>query len=98
MLVKTYEEHNFLNLVVSDQGPGLSEQALKPLTDPQPMEETNIKNASDLSLTIVRKYTEAMGGTISCDTEPGKGASFNLKFKDFTPPASDGKFWGIFKT
>lgn len=98
VLVKTQEESDTLNIIVSDQGPGMSEQAKKPLTNPEPMDEVNIKSASDLSLTIVRKFTEAMGGTISCDSQPGKGADFILKFKDYQKPSSDGKFWGLFKS
>ncbi len=98
VLVKTQEIDEFLSIKVSDQGPGLSTEALKPLTNSEPMEEVHIKNASDLSLTIVRKFTEYMGGTISCDTEPGKGACFILKFKDYQKPSSDGKFWDFFKS
>ena len=98
VLVKTQEEGETLNIIVSDQGPGMSQQAQKPLTSPEIMEEIHIKNASDLSLTIVRKFTEAMGGTISCKSEPGKGTDFILKFKDYQRPASDGKFWGFFKS
>lgn len=98
VLVKTQENESSLNIIVSDQGPGLTAEALKPLTNPEMMEEIHIKNASDLSLTIVRKFTESMGGTISCDTEPGKGARFILKFKDYQKLTSDSKFWGIFKS
>ena len=98
VLIKTQEQGEVLNIMVSDQGPGLSEQALKPITNPEVMDEVHIKNASDLSLTIVRKFTESMGGAITCDTEPGKGANFILKFKDFQKPNTDGKFWGIFKS
>lgn len=98
VLVKTQEIDEFLSIKVSDQGPGLSTEALKPLTNSEPMEEVHIKNASDLSLTIVRKFTEYMGGTISCDTEPGKGACFILKFKDYQKPSSDSKFWDFFKS
>jgi signal transduction histidine kinase len=98
VLVKTQEQADTLNIIVSDQGPGMSEQAKKPLTNPEPMDEVNIKSASDLSLTIVRRFTEAMGGTISCDSQPGKGADFILKFKDYQKPSSDGKFWGLFKS
>jgi signal transduction histidine kinase len=96
--VKTQEVGDKLNILVSDQGPGLSEVALRPLTNPEIMEEVHIKNASDLSLTIVRKFTESMGGRITCDTAPGKGASFTLEFKEFQKPSSDGKFWDIFKS
>ncbi len=98
VLVRTEEKEDILNIIVSDQGPGMSEQAKKPLTDPEIMDEVNIKNASDLSLTIVRKFTEAMGGTIECQSEPGKGADFILKFKEYQKPEGDGKFWGIFKS
>jgi signal transduction histidine kinase len=98
VMVKTQEEDDALNIIVSDQGPGMSAQAQKPLTSPEIMDEVHIKNASDLSLTIVRKFTEAMGGTISCKSKPGKGADFILKFKHYQKPASDGKFWDLFKS
>ncbi len=98
VLVKSQEEDGELSIVVSDQGPGLTEQAKKPITSPELLDEVHIKNASDLSLTIVRKFTEAMGGTISCESEPGKGAIFTLRFKDYQKPASDNKFWGMFKS
>jgi signal transduction histidine kinase len=98
VLVKTQEDADTLNIIVSDQGPGMSELAKRPLTNPELLDEVNIKSASDLSLTIVRKFTEAMGGTISCNSQPGKGADFILKFKDYQKPTSDGKFWGLFKS
>ena len=96
--LRTQEQGEVLNIIVSDQGPGLTDQAKKPITSPEIMDEVNIKSASDLSLTIVRKFTEAMGGTIDCESEPGKGASFILKFKEFEKPESDGNFWGMFKS
>jgi|GEM_PF-2306102 len=98
VLVKTQEEGEVLNIIVSDQGPGMSAQAQKPLTSLEIMDEVHIKNASDLSLTIVRKFTEAMGGTITCKSKPGKGADFILKFRNYQRPAADSKFWGFFKT
>jgi signal transduction histidine kinase len=96
--VKSKEKENELNIMISDQGPGLTEQAKRPITNPEILEEIHIKNASDLSLTIVRKFTEAMGGSISCESEPGKGACFTLRFKEYKRPATDGKFWGMFKS
>jgi signal transduction histidine kinase len=98
VLVKSKEKENELNIMISDQGPGLTEQAKRPITNPEILEEIHIKNASDLSLTIVRKFTEAMGGSISCESEPGKGACFTLRFKEYKRPATDGKFWGMFKS
>lgn len=98
VLMKTQEAGDSLTIIVSDQGPGMSEQAKKPLTNPEIMDEVHIKSPSDLSLTIVRKFTEAMGGTISCKSKPGKGADFILKFKNYQKPAADGKFWDIFKS
>ncbi|GJM27682.1 MAG: hypothetical protein DHS20C17_03170 [Cyclobacteriaceae bacterium] len=98
VLVKSYEDGDVLHIAVSDQGPGLTEQAKKPITNPEILDEVHIKNASDLSLTIIRKFTEAMGGEIGCESEPGKGACFTLKFKNYQKPVSDGKFWGMFKT
>jgi signal transduction histidine kinase len=36
-----------------------------------------------LGLSIVKKYVEAMNGEITCESEPGKGATFILTFKQY---------------
>jgi signal transduction histidine kinase len=38
-----------------------------------------------LGLTIVKKYTELMGGTITLNSEPGFGTTFILKFPSGSP-------------
>ncbi len=96
--VSSFEEEEKLAIAISDNGPGLSKEALKPLTEPTSDEEVTVKNPSDLSLTIVRQYTESMGGSVSCQSQPGQGATFTLTFKNYRKQVSDKGFWDIFKS
>jgi len=95
--VHAYEESDHILISVSDQGPGLTAEALKPLTEPMSEDEIKVVNPSDLSLSIVRKLTESMGGTVTCDSQPGKGAKFVLRFDQFRRRPTEKGFWDIFK-
>ena len=97
VVVQVQEEQEKICLTVSDQGPGLSAEALKPLTEPLSEDEVNVVNPSDLSLSIVRKLTESMNGTVSCESQPGKGAKFILRFGAFRKRPTEKGFWDIFK-
>ncbi len=98
VVVQTYEEDPYLCISIKDQGPGLSEAALRPLLEPLDEQEDTVKNPSDISLSIVRRYTESMGGKVQCDSQPGHGATFILKFKDYQKESSQKGFWDLFKT
>ena len=95
--VHSFQEQEHLKIAVSDQGPGLSAEALKPLTEPMAEDEVKLVNPSDLSLSIVRKLTESMGGQVKCQSQPGKGARFVLTFSEFRKRPSEKGFWDIFK-
>ncbi len=97
VMVQVHEEGQQICLTVSDQGPGLSAEALKPLTDPPTEDEFKVVNPSDLSLSIVRKLTESMQGTVKCESQPGKGAKFTLRFGNFRKRPVEKGFWDIFK-
>jgi signal transduction histidine kinase len=75
-------EANYL-ISVKDEGPGLSEEDKKKLfgkyqkLSAQP---TAGEKSTGLGLSIAKKYVEAMGGKIWCESELGKGATFLLEF------------------
>jgi signal transduction histidine kinase len=69
-------------LSVSDTGPGIPPEDL-----PRAFERFHLHNHSDraspdgsgLGLAIVRELTEAMGGTVTVRSDPGRGAQFSVK-------------------
>ena len=63
---------------ISDEGPGISEKALKTLFDnPKQHDRQTDKNG----LSISKKYVEAMGGEINCTSRPGAGTTFSVAFE-----------------
>ena len=70
-------------VVVSDEGPGLSAEDI-----PHAFERFYLRNrqksdrkvGTGLGLAIVRELVERMGGTVSVESEPGRGARFTILF------------------
>lgn len=74
---------NKVRIGIKDQGPGLTESDQKLLFrkfQRLSNRPTNGEASIGLGLSIVKKYTEAMGGKVWCESEPGMGAAFNLEF------------------
>jgi signal transduction histidine kinase/DNA-binding NarL/FixJ family response regulator len=72
-----------LLIEVTDTGIGIPEERLEDIFQPfvqarpdQPKE----KQGSGLGLSIVRRLTEAMGGTVSVESKVGEGSVFRLRF------------------
>jgi two-component system NtrC family sensor kinase len=77
--------HNTMALCeIRDEGPGLSESDQKKLFKKyQKLSAmpTSNESSTGLGLSIVKKFVDAMDGQIWCESEPGKGASFFVRFK-----------------
>jgi signal transduction histidine kinase len=68
---------------VRDEGPGLTDDDKKKLFSKYQKlsaKPTGTESSTGLGLSIVKKFTESMGGQIWCESEEGKGASFFVKF------------------
>ena len=68
---------------IRDQGPGLSEEDKRKLFGKYQKlsaRPTDHEPSTGLGLSIVKKFVVAMNADISCESEPGKGASFSLSF------------------
>lgn len=66
-------------LAVTDQGPGISDAEKLLLFQPYSRLEkptTGGEHSVGLGLSLVKKWVEAMGGAVGCDSEPGRGATF----------------------
>ena len=84
--------HVFLNLSASDgriilevrdEGPGLTDSDKAKLFGKYQKlsaRPTGNETSTGLGLSIVKKFVEAMGGQIWCESEAGKGASFFVSF------------------
>ncbi len=67
----------WLNLSVSDTGPGISPEQQKRLF--QAFQQTaGTRGGSGLGLTITRKLTELMGGRVDMQSTPGQGSTFGV--------------------
>ncbi|GAB4331143.1 MAG: 7TM diverse intracellular signaling domain-containing protein [Flammeovirgaceae bacterium] len=81
--VALWRNDKYYRISVKDEGPGLSEDDKKKLfgkyqkLSAQP---TAGEKSTGLGLSIAKKYVEAMGGKIWCESELGKGATFLLEF------------------
>ncbi|MCD4684262.1 MAG: HAMP domain-containing histidine kinase [Bacteroidales bacterium] len=62
---------------ISDEGPGISEEALKTLFDKPQVHD---RQADKTGLSIVKKYVEAMNGELLCKSKYGQGTTFVVKF------------------
>lgn len=70
-------------IVVQDEGPGIAAHEAQRLYDPfyrGSARPTGGETSFGLGLFIVKKWMEAMGGSIALDSEPGRGARFTLHF------------------
>jgi two-component system, sensor histidine kinase and response regulator len=84
------DRDNQVRITVRDHGPGLSAEDQKKLFIP--FTRLNSKtgpteHSVGLGLSIVKLMTQAMGGSVTCQSEAGKGASFSVALPAWPPSA-----------
>ncbi len=70
-----------LTYVVEDTGIGMSEEYMATMYEPfsrQVDSRVNSIQGTGLGLSITKQMVELMGGTIECQSEPGKGTTFKV--------------------
>lgn len=83
------DKKNYIRVAVKDEGPGISEEDMKKLFGKfakLSARPTNDESSTGLGLSIVKKLVEAMGGTIWCESELGKGAAFIMELPEAENP------------
>lgn len=82
--IMLWQEADEYVIGVKDHGPGLTSEDLGKLFGkfaPLSSKPTGHEKSMGLGLSIVKKFVDAMNGKILCESEPGKGATFILRFK-----------------
>lgn len=75
--ISTYMDEEFVNIVVSDTGCGISSEHLTRIFDPFYTTKP-IGEGTGLGLSISFGIVQRHGGTITVETEPNKGTSFKV--------------------
>jgi len=68
---------------IKDQGPGLTQEDMQLLFQKYQKlsaRPTGGEQSTGLGLSIVKKYVEAMKGSVWCESKPGEGAIFKVQF------------------
>jgi len=84
ILVKAYEEGDYVKFLVKDEGIGIAEEYLKHLFKPFSQEDVSYKRkfeGTGLGLAITKRYLDLIGGEINVESKKGIGSTFTVKFK-----------------
>ncbi|MBN2537071.1 PAS domain-containing protein [candidate division WOR-3 bacterium] len=73
------EDGGRLELVVEDNGPGLSAEEVGRVFDDFYRGANRSAGSTGLGLAVVKLMVEAHGGEVWCDSEPGRGSRFGLR-------------------
>jgi signal transduction histidine kinase len=82
--IRLRPNNGMIRCEVRDEGPGLSKEDLKKMfgkfakLSPRP---TGGEPSTGLGLSIVKKMVEAAGGSVWCESEPGKGSTFIVELR-----------------
>ena len=71
------KQGNYVRLTVSDTGPGIDSQIIDRIFDPY-FTTKEVGKGSGMGLAVVHGIVKNLGGAISVDSKPGKGAAFNI--------------------
>lgn len=82
IFINLSRENNFLKIEVKDEGPGFTDEDREKLFKQYSRlsaKPTGGEHSSGLGLSIVKKLIDSLNGTISCESEKGKGANMIVK-------------------
>jgi len=72
------ESQNFITISFADNGPGIPQSDLKHIFDPFFYSKAR-HDGSGVGLSVTYALVQEIGGTISVESKPGKGTSFNIR-------------------
>jgi signal transduction histidine kinase len=78
IVVDLFRKENKAVIEISDEGPGITDLALKSMFDDPKLHG---RHTDKTGLSIVKKYVEVMGGEINCKSRQGQGTTFQVWFE-----------------
>ncbi|MDH5604739.1 MAG: HAMP domain-containing histidine kinase, partial [Cyclobacteriaceae bacterium] len=82
--LRNYMDGDNILTVIEDEGPGISKEDMEKMYgkfQKLSARPTGDESSSGLGLSIAKKYTEVMNGTINCESIVGEGTRFIISFK-----------------
>ena len=76
LTIKAYKEANDLIITVKDTGVGIPENVKSKLFTP--MFTTKAKGQG-FGLAVIKRMTESLGGTVTFESQEGKGTTFTVR-------------------
>ena len=76
--IKSYKEAKDLIITVTDTGIGIPEEVKDKLFTPL---FTTKSKGQGFGLAVVKRMTEALGGTVTFESQKGKGTTFIIRLK-----------------
>lgn len=90
-IICSIEQHQAcIRFAIRDEGPGLTQEEQQKLFmefSRARSRDTGNEGGTGLGLSIVRRFVEAMNGSIGCESAPGKGSTFFIDMPMATPKA-----------
>jgi len=89
VLLRAWSEEGCLLLMVRDSGIGMSqEEQAKVFDEFQQADESTARKfgGTGLGLTLVKKFTDLLGGELQLHSQPGKGTTFLVRIPPASPP------------
>jgi signal transduction histidine kinase len=86
IVIKSSESSQYYSFSVTDNGPGIDpEYHDRIFVIFQTLQERDAVESTGVGLAIVKKIVERQGGTITVDSEPGKGSTFTFNWPKTAP-------------
>jgi two-component system NtrC family sensor kinase len=75
--IEAIDDGKAITVVIADSGPGIPPDVIAKITDPF-FTTKDVGEGTGLGLWITENIIRAHGGTMRCESEPGKGATFSI--------------------
>lgn len=75
-------EDEYVKFFIRDNGPGISKEDQRTMYDRyfRVSDQSDHLESSGLGLSIVKRFVQELEGSIECDSKPGSGTEFTLRF------------------